>query len=191
MNTIDQYNNSSVKDQLTGNLRRVKNSIHSLFIVIAEYLKNHIENKVESSITTFTLKKNSLLEYLGIKGSSDQRTRKIKRKTNFSKFKELSVSSDFNRNLSVIEYRSLDFDFLTRIPRQPSQAKWFDNVFSSSIKALMRQIKQYLSITLLRFKNFKHLLSTSITLLFGLCCSSLSIAFDAFASTRSARIFSI
>lgn len=111
----------------------------------------------------------------------------------FSKFVELSVAPNFGKNFSDIDIqpKAIKNNLLTNVDTQIKQIKWFDNIFSSSIKALMRQISLYLTATLLRFKNYHHLLSTCITLLFGLCCSSLSIVFNAFASTRSTRIFSI
>lgn len=177
MTNTNQHNNTSAEDQHAGTMCSVENSDKSFI------------NDISKSF--FKFDSTDLAEYIFLRSCGGQRRREIQHQFDFSKLKELSVAPDFGRDLSDIEPQAIYFDLLTKVDPQASQAKWFDKIFSSSIKALIRQIKQYLTATLLRFKNYHHLLSTSITLLFGLCCSSLSIAFDAFASTRSTRIFSI
>lgn len=191
MNTIDQFINSSAKDQHARTMRSIENSNNRFIRDIAKCLKKLDEIESKSLKSVFTLNSTELAEYLFLRSFGGQRRKVIQHQFDFSKFKELSVAPDFGRDLSDTEPQAINFDLLTTIDPQLTQAKWFDKIFSSSIKALIRQIRQYLTATLLRFKNYHHLLSTSITLLFGLCCSSLTIAFDAFASTRSTRIFSI
>lgn len=189
--TTNQHNNSSAEDQHEGTMCSAKSLSESADISINESLTESCENEDKISRSYFNKCYTDLLEYIILRSCGGQRRREIQHQFDFSKFKELSVAPDFGRDLSDTEPQAINFDLLTKIDPQLTQAKWFDKIFSSSIKALIRQIKQYLTATLLRFKNYHHLLSTSITLLFGLCCSSLSIVFDAFASTRSTRIFSI
>ena len=113
-------------------------------------------------------------------------------KFDFSELRELTVDPYFAEWLEKVAATPLIFDStLKRHKKKPNTYSWFYKILSSSIKQLMLQMEQYAIAAIIRFNHYLQSLSTSITLLYGLCSSSISIAFDTIESSSSTRIPSI
>lgn len=151
--------------------------------------KSNIFEAYTSELLASYKKVNELHEKLRLQ----KRERKENTKSDFSKIKDLSFQVFFGILIPHIEVEPKEnkSQTLKQTNKKPTLNSWFYTIFSSSIRALLRQVQEYIKAQIHRLNHYLQTIFTSITLLFGLCCSSLTIAFDAFASSRSTRIFSI